>query len=86
MDLLSVEEQMRRWDADAARRGGEIRSDETGTAAAVFEPLTSVQLKDRTWIITNCDGKIDEVNGPGVIGDNPLLKAVGLCTLNQVDP
>lgn len=63
MDLLSVEEQMRRWAAT------------DGNAASTFKPLVSVQLKDRLWIITDCNGKRDEVRGEAVIGEYPLLVA-----------
>ncbi len=32
------------------------------------------QLRSRHWIITDADGKIDEVQGPGVVGQQPLLR------------
>jgi len=32
------------------------------------------QLKSRHWIITDGDGKIEEVRGPGVVGRQPLLR------------
>ena len=38
----------------------------TGTVAA--------QLIDRHWIITDGNGKIQEVRGEGVIGEQPLLQ------------
>ena len=31
------------------------------------------QLIDRHWIITNEAGKVEEVKGPGVVGEQPLL-------------
>ena len=40
-----------------------------------FTPLTSVQLKSRMWIITDCDGHEHETMGEAVIGLYPLLKA-----------
>lgn len=33
-----------------------------------------VQLVTRHWIITDANGKVDEVRGPGVIGETPVLK------------
>jgi ApaG protein len=32
------------------------------------------QLKSRHWVITDGDGKVEEVRGPGVVGQQPLLK------------
>jgi ApaG protein len=34
----------------------------------------SAQLRTRHWIITDGNGKIEEVRGPGVVGHQPLLK------------
>lgn len=34
----------------------------------------SVQLRSRHWIITDGSGKVEEVRGPGVVGQQPLLK------------
>jgi ApaG protein len=31
-------------------------------------------LRSRHWIITDAAGKVDEVRGPGVIGQQPLLR------------
>lgn len=33
-----------------------------------------VQLKSRHWIITNADGRTEEVKGPGVVGAQPILR------------
>jgi len=33
-----------------------------------------VQLVSRHWVITDADGKIEEVRGPGVVGEQPLLR------------
>jgi ApaG protein len=33
----------------------------------------SVQLISRHWIITDCNGHTDEVRGPGVVGEQPVL-------------
>lgn len=38
----------------------------TGTVAA--------QLISRHWVITDADGKVEEVRGLGVVGHQPLLK------------
>lgn len=34
----------------------------------------TAQLQSRHWIITNADGDEQEVRGPGVIGETPVLK------------
>ena len=34
----------------------------------------TVQLLSRHWIITNADGHVEEVRGPGVIGAQPVLE------------
>ena len=34
----------------------------------------TVQLLTRHWIITDGDGKVEEVRGPGVVGKQPILK------------
>lgn len=34
----------------------------------------AVQLMNRHWVITNGEGETDEVRGPGVIGQQPLLQ------------
>ena len=34
----------------------------------------AAQLVSRHWIITDADGHIDEVRGPGVVGEQPVLK------------
>jgi len=43
-----------------------IRIANEGTAAA--------QLKSRHWVITDGNGKIEEVRGPGVVGQQPNLR------------
>lgn len=43
-----------------------IRIDNEGSVTA--------QLKSRHWIITDGNGKVEEVRGPGVVGQQPLLK------------
>src|ERR1700761_294621 len=34
----------------------------------------TVQLRSRHWMITNARGEYTEVKGPGVVGEQPLLK------------
>lgn len=34
---------------------------------------TTVQLLSRHWIITDGEGRVEEVRGPGVIGEQPTL-------------
>src|ERR1700678_1519807 len=36
--------------------------------------LETVQLLSRHWMITNARGELNEVKGPGVIGEQPILK------------
>ena len=35
----------------------------------------TVQLKTRHWRITDATGRLQEVRGPGVVGEEPTLKA-----------
>ncbi len=48
----------------------------------------AVQLISRHWIITNANGMVEEVKGPGVIGEQPLIepgdsyKYSSFCPLN----
>src|SRR6201987_111084 len=34
----------------------------------------TVQLKTRHWRITDAEGRLQEVRGPGVVGEEPVLK------------
>ena len=34
----------------------------------------TVQLKTRHWCITDAHGRLQEVRGPGVVGEEPVLK------------
>jgi ApaG protein len=34
---------------------------------------TTVQLVSRHWIITDAEGHVEEVRGPGVVGEQPIL-------------
>jgi ApaG protein len=38
------------------------------------EGTQTVQLRNRHWIITHGTGKVEEVRGPGVVGQQPVLK------------
>jgi ApaG protein len=38
------------------------------------ESETRVKLLSRHWIITDADGKVQEVKGPGVVGEHPVLE------------
>ena len=37
----------------------------------------TAQLVSREWIITNADGEVETVRGPGVIGEQPVLPPGG---------
>ena len=38
------------------------------------EGAVTAQLKTRHWIITDGEGNVQEVRGPGVVGEQPRLK------------
>ncbi|HXQ21153.1 MAG TPA: Co2+/Mg2+ efflux protein ApaG [Candidatus Acidoferrales bacterium] len=40
----------------------------------INEGAETAQLVSRHWIITDANGKIEEVKGPGVIGKQPVLQ------------
>ena len=71
MDILSEEEQRRRWSGDPAK----------------FEPLLRAQLKSRVWKMSVTEPvpggdpfspkREDRVEGKGVIGEYPILEAGG---------
>jgi ApaG protein len=44
------------------------------TVRIANEGTESAQLKSRHWIITDGNGKIEEVRGPGVVGEQPMLR------------
>ena len=37
------------------------------------EGSLTVQLSSRHWIITDANGRVEEVRGPGVVGQQPIL-------------
>jgi ApaG protein len=44
------------------------------TIRMAIEGKQTVQLKTRHWVITHANGKVEEVRGPGVVGQQPVLK------------
>lgn len=38
------------------------------------EGHSTVQLRTRHWIIRHGDGRVEEVRGPGVVGEEPVLE------------
>jgi ApaG protein len=38
------------------------------------EGVETVQLRNRHWIITDATGRVEEVDGPGVVGEQPRLE------------
>jgi ApaG protein len=44
------------------------------TIEIVNKGEVTVQLKTRHWKITDARGKLEEVRGPGVVGEQPVLK------------
>lgn len=43
------------------------------TVRIANEGEVPAQLKSRHWVITDGDGRVEEVKGPGVVGQQPLL-------------
>jgi ApaG protein len=39
------------------------------------EGKETVQLKSRHWVITDANGRVEEVRGPGVVGKQPTLES-----------
>lgn len=37
------------------------------------ESRQTVQLVSRHWVITDAEGRVEEVRGPGVVGEQPVL-------------
>src|SRR3954463_14608744 len=37
----------------------------------------TVQLLSRHWVITDATGRVEEVHGPGVVGEQPVIKPGG---------
>ena len=43
------------------------------TITITNESAEPVQLLSRHWVITNAGGQVEEVRGPGVVGEQPTL-------------
>jgi ApaG protein len=48
--------------------------------------LDPVQLVSRHWEITDANGKLQEVDGPGVVGEQPLIEPGGAFTYTSGAP
>ena len=44
------------------------------TVTITNESSDTVQLRTRHWIITDGDGRVEEVKGEGVVGEQPVLE------------
>jgi ApaG protein len=44
------------------------------TVQIANEGSETVQLLSRHWIITDATGRVEEVRGPGVVGEHPVLE------------
>lgn len=44
------------------------------TVQIINEGTQTVQLQSRHWVITDANGKEEEVRGPGVVGEQPILQ------------
>jgi ApaG protein len=44
------------------------------TVRIANEGTDAAQLKSRHWIITDGNGKVEQVRGPGVVGEQPMLR------------
>ena len=44
------------------------------TVRIANEGTRAAKLRARHWIITDANGKVDEVKGPGVVGEQPQLE------------
>ena len=46
----------------------------------------TAQLVSREWIITNADGEVERVKGPGVVGEQPVLPPGGVVRVHELLP
>ena len=44
------------------------------TVEIANQGATSIQVTDRHWMITDARGRLEEVRGPGIVGEQPTLK------------
>lgn len=56
------------------------------TVQIVNESEQTVQLRSRHWIITDANGRTEEVKGPGVVGAQPVLEPGGSFEYNSACP
>ena len=64
-----------RWHASAERSAPEeAQWFFTYNINIINESNETVQLLERQWIIPDADGNKEEVRGPGVIGEQPILR------------
>ena len=54
--------------------GGEPQTDVLYTIEISNESDETVQLVSRHWIITDATGRVEEVKGSGVVGEQPVLE------------
>ena len=50
------------------------------------EGAQTVQLLSRHWIITDAHGQVEEVRGPGVVGEQPVLEPGALFEYTSACP
>ncbi len=44
------------------------------TVEIANQGTTPIQVTDRHWKITDANGRLEEVRGPGIVGEQPVLK------------
>jgi ApaG protein len=44
------------------------------TVTIANESTEAIQLLTRRWIITDATGRVEEVRGPGVVGEQPVIE------------
>jgi len=56
------------------------------TITIANEGAVRVRLLARHWIITDADGRVEEVRGPGVVGEQPVLEPGARFTYTSACP
>jgi ApaG protein len=56
------------------------------TITITNESAETVQLLSRHWVIKNGAGEVDEVRGPGVVGEQPVIEPNGSFTYTSGCP
>jgi ApaG protein len=46
----------------------------------------TAQLVSREWIVTNADGEVERIKGPGVVGEQPVLPPGGVFEYDSFCP